>query len=160
MSYSGTTENLNLPQWILSDPPQMADFNSALLRIDQYSKDLFGISQPSAARQNIGINKTLWSSSTAWTSGTIVVPGSSNYSLFAIDLAGSSSRVLLMREGNTLRGIGGFMSSASRLYINTAEFTSNGDTWTYGTCGAITLQASGISVTETAMGVYGIYGII
>ena len=34
MSYNSSTENLGLPQWILSDPPQMSDFNSAFSAID------------------------------------------------------------------------------------------------------------------------------
>lgn len=37
MSYSSTTPNLGLPQWVLSDPPQMADFNSAFSTIDEHT---------------------------------------------------------------------------------------------------------------------------
>lgn len=37
MSYEATTPNLNLPQWILSDPPQMNDFNAAFQSIDQFA---------------------------------------------------------------------------------------------------------------------------
>ena len=34
MSYNSTTPNFGLPQWILSDPPQMTDFNTAFSSID------------------------------------------------------------------------------------------------------------------------------
>lgn len=34
MSYNSTTPNFGLPQWILSDPPQMTDFNTAFSNID------------------------------------------------------------------------------------------------------------------------------
>lgn len=37
MSYNSTTPNLHLPQWILSDPPQMSDFNSAFNSIDTFA---------------------------------------------------------------------------------------------------------------------------
>lgn len=37
MSYSSTTPNLGLPQWVLSDPPQMADFNNAFSTIDEHT---------------------------------------------------------------------------------------------------------------------------
>ena len=34
MSYNSTTPNFDLPQWILSDPPLMTDFNTAFSNID------------------------------------------------------------------------------------------------------------------------------
>ena len=37
MSYSGTTPNLGLPQWVLSDPPQMNDFNTAFSNISGFA---------------------------------------------------------------------------------------------------------------------------
>ena len=37
MSYESTTPNLGLPQWVLSDPPQMNDFNSAFSNIDTFA---------------------------------------------------------------------------------------------------------------------------
>lgn len=37
MSYHATTANLELPQWILSDAPQMADWNAALAKIDTFA---------------------------------------------------------------------------------------------------------------------------
>lgn len=37
MSYSGTTPNLGLPQWVLSDPPQMNDFNTAFSNISEFA---------------------------------------------------------------------------------------------------------------------------
>lgn len=47
MSYNSSTPNLHLPQWILSDPPQMSDFNDAFNSIDDaygttlaYKRDL------------------------------------------------------------------------------------------------------------------------
>lgn len=35
MSYAQTTPNFQLPQWVLSEPPQMNDFNTAFSNIDQ-----------------------------------------------------------------------------------------------------------------------------
>lgn len=37
MSYVSQTPNLGLPQWILSEPPQMSDFNGAFSSIDQFA---------------------------------------------------------------------------------------------------------------------------
>lgn len=37
MSYTSQTPNLGLPQWILSEPPQMSDFNGAFSSIDQFA---------------------------------------------------------------------------------------------------------------------------
>lgn len=37
MSYSSETPNLGLPQWVLSDPPQMVDFNNAFSTIDEHT---------------------------------------------------------------------------------------------------------------------------
>ena len=37
MSYASQTPNLGLPQWILSEPPQMTDFNTAFSNIDQFA---------------------------------------------------------------------------------------------------------------------------
>ena len=40
MSYNSQTPNLGLPQWILSDPPQMSDFNGAFSKIDEFAAPL------------------------------------------------------------------------------------------------------------------------
>lgn len=37
MSYNSQTPNLGLPQWILSDPPQMSDFNGAFSKVDEFA---------------------------------------------------------------------------------------------------------------------------
>ncbi|WP_412648774.1 hypothetical protein [Hydrogeniiclostridium mannosilyticum] len=37
MSSNSKTPNLSLPQWVLSDPPQMTDFNNAFLSIDNFA---------------------------------------------------------------------------------------------------------------------------
>lgn len=37
MSYQSSTPNLNLPQWIYTDPPQMQDFNGAFVNIDNFA---------------------------------------------------------------------------------------------------------------------------
>lgn len=37
MGYNSTTPNLGLPQWILSNPPQMSDFNTAFSKIDEFA---------------------------------------------------------------------------------------------------------------------------
>ncbi len=37
MSYHSTTAHLELPQWILSDAPQMSDFNTAFSKIDAFA---------------------------------------------------------------------------------------------------------------------------
>lgn len=37
MGYNSTTQNLGLPQWILSNPPQMSDFNTAFSKIDEFA---------------------------------------------------------------------------------------------------------------------------
>lgn len=37
MSSNSKTPNLDLPQWVLADPPQMTDFNSAFLSIDNFA---------------------------------------------------------------------------------------------------------------------------
>lgn len=43
MSYNSTTKYLKLPQWILSDPPQMSDFNTAFSLIDAVGKYIYPV---------------------------------------------------------------------------------------------------------------------
>lgn len=40
MSYNSQTPNLGLPQWILSNPPQMSDFNTAFSLVDNFAGEV------------------------------------------------------------------------------------------------------------------------
>lgn len=52
MSYNSSTEHLGLPQWILSDPPQMSDFNGAFSAIDTGYGDTLAV-KPELKTENL-----------------------------------------------------------------------------------------------------------
>lgn len=158
MSYSGTTENLNLPQWILSDPPQMEDFNSAMRILDIFSKALAGLSSPTEARGNLEIGKMLASGLSLTPGNSVNVPGASKYNLFLMRPSGSATPWLLWKNGNRITGNGSY-STASNMWLSAMSFTVSDDVMTFanysqiafsmtnGAAGSITNTATIVSIT-------------
>lgn len=202
MSYSSETPNLGLPQWVLSDPPQMVDFNNAFSTIDEHTTfdsivspggEMTGaltmnnnvsvnskLSDGTAAnlisrndsnniwigaadsagalgqgsiylatsangdayvsRQNVRTKildygfvwKELWTGT--WSSGTISVPGSSEYGLFQIRLSGQGTTIPVLKYGQHLRGMGGYSSATPTIITYQFTATISGDTWTFVAC--------------------------
>lgn len=115
MSYASQTPNLGLPQWILSEPPQMTDFNTAFSNIDQFAGqkgqpnglatlDAEGnLVQSHAAGYRLGISMGGTGANNAidarsnlgfmaflwsgsWSSGSITVTGIQNYDVILCNL--------------------------------------------------------------------------
>lgn len=202
MSYSSETPNLGLPQWVLSDPPQMADFNNAFSTIDEHTT-FDSIVSPGGEmtgaltmNNNVSVNSKLSDGTTAnligrnnsnniwigtadegvmekqgsvylatsdtgnayvgrnnvrdkildygfvwkelwtgtWSSGTISVPGSSEYGLFQIRLSGQGTTIPVLKHGQHLRGMGGYSSATPTIITYQFTATISGDTWTFVAC--------------------------
>ena len=150
MSYNSQTPNLGLPQWILSDPPQMSDFNSAFSNIDEFAapfvqsqKDEISVS---AAAQAVGLcfNKGRTFTIGEYITGGYVTSAGSEFEctiiLPFIIGSGISSLTLngnlrIRQNGNYLVGTGDVGANLSTLTITT---TINGGY-------AITFNTSSIS---------------
>lgn len=164
MSYTSETPNLGLPQWILSDPPQMSDFNTAFSRIDEFAgqttpvaKGGTGATTPEGARPNLGIGTQLWTGS--WSTGDITVNNFENYKMYYLDVTGANTVIPVFRESSSLRGIGGYISSSNYGHILLFDATVNGTTLTYNNLVDISIGESGNVSFSSGQGVNGIYGI-
>lgn len=135
MGYNSTTPNLGLPQWILSNPPQMSDFNTAFSKIDEFAGPIkqaqnntisaiqlaeeIGLCFDAGSTYNIG----------SYVSNGYVTLSGTNF-LFAIDLpfviASSVTNVTLngdiriRQDGNYIIGSASSESDLSGLTINTS----------------------------------------
>ena len=134
MSYNSQTPNLGLPQWILSDPPQMSDFNTAFSRIDDFAEPLVksqkGEISVSAAAQAAGLcfNKGATfdigryiASGYVTTGGTtfqctIILPFIVSSSVSNVTLNGN---LRIRQAGNYLAGSGSSGANLSGLEITT-----------------------------------------
>ena len=164
MSYNSQTPNLGLPQWILSDPPQMSDFNAAFSDIDNFagrttpvSKGGTGATTAEGARTNIGIGTQLWSGS--WSTGQITVPNLTNYTMFYLDVSNSNTLVPAFRERSSLRGSSGYFSSNDYGHLALFDASVSGNTLTYGHLIDISISRAGNMGFSDDLEVVAIYGI-
>jgi hypothetical protein len=79
------------------------------------------------------LEKRLWSSSSGWTSGSITVPGFSNYHLFAIQV-GSAIRCLGVRYNTGSLQFSGIVTSANYAVSYSGSFLIDGDSLTWNGC--------------------------
>lgn len=73
MSYNSTTPHLQLPQWILSDPPQMADFNIAFGRIDDIADYIYPVGSIYLSTNNVNPGTIFGGTWEAWGGGRVPV---------------------------------------------------------------------------------------
>lgn len=79
------------------------------------------------------LEKRLWSSSSGWNSGSITVPGFSNYHLFAIQV-GSAIRCLGVRYNTGSLQFSGIVTSANYAVSYSGSFLIDGDSLTWNGC--------------------------
>lgn len=73
MSYNSTTPHLQLPQWILSDPPQMTDFNIAFGRIDDIADYIYPVGSIYLSTNNVNPGTIFGGTWEAWGGGRVPV---------------------------------------------------------------------------------------
>lgn len=187
MSYVSQTPNLGLPQWILSEPPQMSDFNGAFSSIDQFAGEK---GQPnglatldaegnlvqshaagyklSVAQGGTGASDPVNARSNLglmkklwsgnWTSGNITAEGFQDYTLFFLHPYGGAHSIIAMKVGNTLRGIGGQAGDGNQTIL-TLQATCNGNTLSGLKCFWMNHAVSGDHGAKTDVGIADIYGV-
>lgn len=79
------------------------------------------------------LEKRLWNSSSGWNSGSITVPGFSNYHLFAIQV-GSAMRCLGVRYNTGSLQFSGIVTSANYAVSYSGSFLIDGDSLTWNGC--------------------------
>lgn len=79
------------------------------------------------------LEKRLWNSSSGWNSGSITVPGFSNYHLFAIQV-GSAIRCLGVRYNTGSLQFSGIVTSANYAVSYSGSFLIDGDSLTWNGC--------------------------
>ena len=89
------------------------------------------------------------------------IPGSEEYTIFLVDINGSSTKLLLTREGTRVRGSQSFTTSANQTYLETFSATTSGDTWTYAKHLVRAFNASNVtSISEEDSAVVAVWGVI
>lgn len=114
-----------------------------------------GVKSAAAAKEALGVGKSLlWEGN--WGSGSITVPGFSNYRLFVVYPEDSSTPVYASAHSTYFRGVGGAAVSASAtpgqqftVYFNA---TCNGEVLTYIVCN----YSSSPTVTRGIRAIYGL----
>ena len=106
----------------------------------------------------------LWSGN--WSAGELGVTGSSKYRLYLITTVGRSDGstqgtiILAIRNGNYIRGIGGYENGTPTDYTYHFAATVNGDTWTFVGAGYMYHSASGNHSARTLLAVSKIEGVM
>ncbi|MBQ8617664.1 MAG: hypothetical protein IJ418_09130 [Clostridia bacterium] len=84
------------------------------------------------ALPDYGRDATLWSGS--WSSGTITVPNTANYSVFIIEMQGQGTVVPAIKNSTFIRGVGGYSSASPTITTYHFAATFSGDVWTFVAC--------------------------
>ena len=106
----------------------------------------------------------LWNGN--WSAGELGVTGSSKYRLYLITTVGRSdgstqgTTILAIRNGNYIRGIGGYENGTPTDYTYHFAATVNGDTWTFVGAGYMYHSASGSHSARTLLAVSKIEGVM
>lgn len=142
MSYVSQTPNLGLPQWILSEPPQMSDFNGAFSSIDQFAGEKGepnGLAtldaegnlvqshaagfKLSVAQGGTGASDPVNARSNLgvgkslwsgnWSSGSITAEELDAYSVYKIAFSEVGTCAIVSKNGSSIRGLGGNAATAT-----------------------------------------------
>ena len=102
---------------------------------------------------------SLWSGS--WTTGTISVPNTAKYTMFAVKNKAMAVYIPCFKYGNNIRG-GTFFTNASggTQYMSDFTATISGETWTYVQCCNRQNTAKWQNSQTKAVEVTNIYGVM
>ena len=124
-----------------------------------------GATSANGARTNIGLGKTLWTGS--FKSGSIVVPGLSDYSIIGVYFSagttdsGEEVLAIMSRYYNGTKFSGGMVSSSQTdMRLVSGLFSVSGNTLSYVQSCFITLGERGVVKFQYARSAYKIIGII
>lgn len=159
------TENLNLQQFEGMDKFDYNVINENWKKIDLGVVPMArkingkGLSEDiSLLPIDLGMLDKIWEGS--WSTGKITIPNWRKYNIFTIVMEGAASPVLLIRYGNTLRGIGGNITEGG-IWTMSASLTINSDdSWQYGYVGFMghTKESNHGTLTNNAA-ILGIWGL-
>ncbi len=110
-----------------------------------------------AAKKNLGMGKLLWDGT--WTSGTCTIPNTDDYSIFIIDFVDHATPMLAVRNGDYIRGLGGYSTGNT---VETYQFaaTRSGNVWTLVEADRISHNPSGTHSAIATLSVQYIWGAV
>ena len=103
--------------------------------------------------------KLLWSGS--WNTGSITVPGLSDYTVFYVDVATAGTGILAVKETDFFRGGNLYTDTSGTTYMATIAATVSGGQLTYINCHSRSITTAGVvGPGEAGLAVAAIYGVI
>ena len=116
-----------------------------------------GATTPTGIKSSIGVGSLLWNGT--WTSGTCTIPNTNDYYIFMVDFVDHATPVLAVRQGDYIRGIGGYSTGST---IETYQFTAtrSGDLWTLLYADRLTHTPSSNHTARLSLSIQFIRGII
>jgi len=94
-----------------------------------------GATTLSGIKETLGIGKVLFAQE--WSTGTVTVPETAAYTLFQITMSGQGTTILALRNGQYIRGIGGYSTATPTQILYSFAATVEGDVWTFVACNQI-----------------------
>ena len=125
----------------LEKPQESVDLSN-FLRIDDLHLPLpitdggTGAGTRQQALTNLGFKKLLWQG--AWSSGSITVSGFDEYTYFDIRMVDNATKILAIKYGTSLRGIGGRVGTDGIPITSYISTIVSGNVLTFQYCGDIT----------------------
>lgn len=135
---------------------EMTQAEHEALSEDEKNNGLYFITDGGMA--DTEMKKNLWNGE--WSSGTIEVPNTNKYMLYAIRMSGQGTMVLAMRYGTHIRGIGGYSTATPSVLMYNFTATVSGNNWTFVACNYEHHTPSGNHGAITNCTVTSIIGII
>ena len=109
------------------------------------------------AKTNLGLKKKLWSGT--WSSGTVEIPNTSDYFMYMIDFVGHATPIFVGRNGNYIRGAGGY-AATSTIELYNVTITRNGNLWTLEKANRLTLNPNASNGGVVDIPIENIWGIV
>ena len=149
--------NLLIGDGNLPDEPIYVYGNLNLNHALPVSEGGTGATTPTGIKSSIGVGSMLWNGT--WTSGTCTIPNTDDYYIFMVDFVDHATPVLAVRQGDYIRGIGGYSTGST---IETYQFsaTRSGNVWTLLYADRLTHTPSSNHTARLSLSIQFIRGII